>query len=692
MGRSRKRFTSGVRARLDARRAASILLALVFSLAFLPRLNGVAAQTQAPAGQTNEPAPTAASPFRLESISVGSDAELLTVFGSLKGLRPDAGAGETDTPLVSVLRDTLGDTDPENDRLRYVWPLSYTRPSAVQRVASAVPFLYTRVGGKKRAGKGELPPAVIDLSATGSDVWNRFMWLGLQNLLFNPYGILVKSATSAYDRNTRAYKQAHVIRALAILSLYESQSGTSSVFTPGELREIQARLMLTDKIFGGIVDDAYLERYYHNQTVAWRDTRGHNWELLRQRAEVEGLYFEPLPLPDGETMHALLWVAREDLAKNRARKFNGRFLNFGSPWTDNRLARWRGHTERRYFDAENRPVARDAPGARAVELIPLALYGLEHPKIPIMLVDFRDGGNPKRREMSRRILEDVTRNVLAVSKFGDIHYFLGRTVLDIVTGRRGMDMNQPTRLRAYAQLKLLLSLNASLDPGLREEISDRFERVSLNPLENDLEAEADFARTQYAALLDYARRAGGLAAKIERDRRAELVPLEHGRFARSFFRTANVISLGLYRHREDVRGPELRNRLDEGRRLAFHRRYLREVSKSTPLVEVAWDIEDVRRSLRFIAEQGARADAKTAAAAARIFARTEDDETRRLCLNSLYRINNETAKNELLRIYQSPAVDQQLRLLSADYLRMAVREEQRIKPADARIIASAIGQ
>ena len=355
--------------------------------------------------------------------------------------------------------------------------------------------------------------------------------LGLQISLFNPYGILVKSATSAYDRNTRAYKQAHVIRALAILSLYESQSGKSSVFTPTELHEIQARLMLTDKIFGGIVDDAYLERYYQNQTVAWRDTRGHNWELLRQRAEAEGLYFEPLPLPDGETMHALLWVAREDLAKNRGRKFNGRFLNFGSPWTDDRLARWRGHTERRYFDAENRPVARDAPGARSVELIPLALYGLEHPKIPIMLVDFRDGGNPKRREMSRRILEDVTRNVLAVSKFGDIHYFLGRTVLDFVTGRRGMDMNQPTRLRAYAQLKLLLSLSASLDPGLREEIDGRF-GASHHPLD-DLVRSAPRPRAL--------RRPALLRAPRRRTRARSTRPppdssLEHGLFARSFFR------------------------------------------------------------------------------------------------------------------------------------------------------------
>ena len=86
------------------------------------------------------------------------------------------------------------------------------------------------------------------------------------------------------------------------------------------------------------------------------------------------------------------------------------------------------------------------------------------------------------------------------------------------------------------------------------------------------------------------------------------------------------------------------------------------------------------------------ADAKTAAAAARIFARSNDDETRRLSLNCLYRINNETAKAELLRIYHTPVLDASLRSLCLEYLRMAVREEQRIARSDARTIATVIGQ
>ncbi|MDT5271533.1 MAG: hypothetical protein QOH49_3719 [Acidobacteriota bacterium] len=635
--------------------------------------------------------PAGPSPFRIETLPVGRDAQLLTVFGKLDGLRDEASQPE-EVPLVSILRDTLGDADPENDRLRQVWMLTYTSPTALQRFASAIPFLYGRVGDKKRASRKGLPPPVIDLADPKQDLWHRFMWLALQNVVFNPYGVVAKASTSALRRNSERYRQAHILRALAILSLYEAETGAESAFTQAESAEIQARLMLTSKTFGGLIDDAYLDEVLRRQNTQTLDSRGHNWELLRQRAETEGLYFEPLALPDGSATHALLWVSREDLQKNRGRKFGSRFLNIESPWDDSRLARWNGHTETRYVDAEGRPVASGAEGARRIELIPLALYGLDFPKIPALLVDFRDRLNPKRREMSHRVIEDVARNVLSLSRYGDVHYFLGRTVFDFVTSRRGIDVNQPTRLRAYSQLKLLLALDQTLDRDLRDEIGRRIETVSLNPLENDLEAEARLAREQYAALVAAAKSPDGLAARLDRDRREEMVPLEHGKTERVLLRFANVLSLGLYKHREPAAPESIRLTLDAERRLAFHKHFLQQVAKSTPVVEVVWNIEDVRRSLRYVAAANTRGDAGAARAAAQIFAQTNDAEARRLCLDCLYRINNEAAKTALLRIYQSPGVEPELRRLTAEYLRNALLEEQRITPEDARAIIAAIGQ
>ncbi|HEY0101563.1 MAG TPA: hypothetical protein VGB76_21735 [Pyrinomonadaceae bacterium] len=667
-----------------ARQTACIILVLFLLLHGASPL-AVAQDTADSAASTSAPAQTPQAGFRLERTPVSGGAELLTVFGSLDGLTQDRAA---DVPLVSILRDTLGDDAPENDRLRYVWMHTYTRPSIGQRAASAVPFLYSRVANNKRARTDSPPPHILDLAATDRDVWHRVFWNALQTLVFNPYSFTLKATTHAYRRNADDYRKAHIIRALAVLTIYQTESGAGEVFAPHELKEIQARLMLSQKTFGGLIDDLYLARVYEKQTSQWLDTRGHNWELLRQRAEAENLYFEPLELPDGNTTHALLWIARADVSAARSRRFDKRFLNLANPFGDKRLLRWRGFTETRYFDAQNRRVAAETPGARAVELIPLALYGLDHPKIPIMLVDFRDTLNPKAREMSQRVLQDVARATINLTRL-DLPYFLGRAVFDFVSERRGMDVNQPSRLRAYSQLKLLLALNASLDPHLREELSARLERVSLNPLENDMEAESRLARAQYAALLDYARRPDkGLNARLERDRRAELTPLVHSRPERILLRVANVASFGLYTHREYVAPEKQRATLDTARKLAHHRQFLREVARSSAAVEVQWKIEDVRRSLSFINEHGERADGKTAEAVGRIFAHTKDEETQKLCLSSLYRINNETAKNTLVRIYRDEAADARWRTLSAQYLRQAKRESQRISTSDARIIAT----
>jgi hypothetical protein len=311
----------------------------------------------------------------------------------------------------------------------------------------------------------------------------------------------------------------------------------------------------------------------------------------------------------------------------------------------------------KYVDAEGQTVENGQPGATAVEMIPLALYGLDYPKIPSLLVDFRDTYNPKKREMSRRALNDVTRNILSVSKFGNLPYFLGRSVYDFVTGRRGIDLNQPSRLQSYSQLKLLLALNDSMDPKLRDQLNGRAENVSLNPFDNDLNAEAKAAREQYDALVAFAKNPAGLAAKVDRDRRAELTSLEHSRNAQIFFRVANVLSFGRYVHRE-AETSDMETRLDIARRLDHHTRFLREVAKSTAQVEVAWNLDDIRRSLNFIADHGDKAGSNAATATSKIFSRTRDDEIRRACLESLSRINNNKARNELLKISQNQTLDQ----------------------------------
>jgi hypothetical protein len=75
--------------------------------------------------------------------------------------------------------------------------------------------------------------------------------------------------------------------------------------------------VLAQTTLGGIVSDGYLQRVRERETSTTVDVRGHNWELLRQRVEEEGLYFDPLTMPDGSATHALVWVARQDIESTR---------------------------------------------------------------------------------------------------------------------------------------------------------------------------------------------------------------------------------------------------------------------------------------------------------------------------------------------------------------------------------------
>lgn len=678
-----------------------------------------------PVASSIESAAPAQPQFKIERLPLKGGAELLTIFGRLDGVRSNGPSPVV--PLVSVVRDTLSDNDPENDRLRYVWMLTYTQPTIMKRIAAAIPFLYQHVGNRSRASQGP-PTPIIDLTNTSRQTWNHFFWTGLQNVFLDSYGIPLKAASRSYRRNATEYRTAHVTQALSILGNYEnlrqrsrdesellafrqdyaanapstSASGIndtatpllperSPAFTPGEMLELRARLILSGKTFGGLFGPDKFRETVEKRSLNSVDTMGHNWEMMRQRAEAEGLYFQPLNMPDGTATHVLLWIARADLAAPSTRSFNKRFLNIANPWQDARLRNWSGYTQTRYFDQDNRPTTADHPGARAMEMIPLALYGLDHPKIPALLVDFRDSLNPKGREMSQRVLNDLTTNIFSLSSFGSIPSFLGRRAYNFVTGRRGMDLNQPTRVNSYSELKLLLSFSGSLEPNLRREIERRLEAVSVNPLSNDNQIEIRLARQQYNALIEFANRPDGLPAMIKRDRRAEMVPLKHGLLARFFINLGNVVSFGRYVHRE-TETPEMSARLEMARRIERHTNLLSEVAKSSPQTEVAWDISEVKRSLQFLADRGAGANRSAARAVALIFGRTNDLEARRLCLDALYKINNQTAMNALLRLYREEPPDSDWRLAIAERLRKAVAEDRRMKPAEARAVLNQVGQ
>lgn len=675
----------------------ALTLAIVSTLFFSFSTKQIVAQkhseTLVSAGQAKKSSPVSSEDFekyfslekdfRIEKIPVEGGAEIITIFANLKGMRNSPGEKAEEIPLVSVLRDTLGDQKIENDRLRYVWMLTYTNPSMMQKAAAGVPFLYSRTTNKKEAGNG-LPPSIVDLNPSKKAIWDRAFWLVFRNLIINDFTMPLRAATLQYRENRVNYRRVSIARALAVLSVYEAIE-RKKVLTDAELRDIQAGLALSDKFFGSLMKKENLKRVYNTNQDSRTAMRARNWELLRQHSESQGLYFEPLQLPNGDATHAIVWLSLGDIEKNKNKPFESRFLNIKNPWQDARLNDWKGYSEVRWFDEKNYPVAPETPNAKPRTMIPLALYGLDYPKIPVVLIDFRDQNNPKMREMSRRVLTDITRNVLSISRFSNLPYFVGHYVYDFVMARRGIDMNQASRLNSYSQLKLLLALDASLEPDFRNEIADRLETVSLNPLENDLDVEIKLAKQQYENLVQYAKNPHGLPAQLSRERREEMMRIKHTNRQLMLYTLARVLSFGVYKHREKVT-PELLAEMDIRRQLDYHERYLREVAQLTVKPEIDSDVQAINRSLAFVAENGNTAGGKTAKAVAKIFAATERENLRVLALESLYKINNKTAKKELLAIYQDKKIDVRWRNISARYLQKAAEENQNIPAVNLKAI------
>src|ERR1700761_405687 len=431
------------------------------------------------------------STYYWQSKSVDGTEQLLTLF-----CRSCRAGGETDqdVPLVAVLRDTLGDSNPENDRVTYVWLLSYTHLNMGQRLLSAVPFFYWRVGDGSRSATDTAP--LMDLTAPQHPVLSEVSRDLLQWTALDPLVTPVRASSRAYRTNSSDYERLHLEEAIGYLR-QAPVSDTESALTQTELDTVIARLELRKRLLGGLVSERRAAQFGAEAGFEQERIRSKNWELLRQCAERTGLLFEPLALTGSSDKYAVLWFR-----VNAAAPVTGvpldpvwKLLNIRNPWEDERLRAWRGPTYTRTVDESGSLVPPDSPGAQKVQLAPLAVYALSYPKLPLLLVDFRDKLHIRRHEMTQRAINEITSGVIGISHFTNWYYYVAADLYDFVVSRHGATMDKAERLDCYSQFRVELALDHSLDADLRSDIQRRVNSFSLNPLEaEDREMQAALAR------------------------------------------------------------------------------------------------------------------------------------------------------------------------------------------------------
>jgi hypothetical protein len=455
------------------------------------------------------------SELRAETVDVSECGQLVIFFEELRAAGQNAGKSEI--PLLAVLRDTMGDNDPANDRLRQVWVFTYAAPSPAQRIAAGVPFFYHRSG--LDSGSSTRPPhPVLDMARPTRGLWSGIASSAVQSQVLDPIGSVARLTTHSYGGNLAEYRGTHVAEVLDILTRNPAQ--VTGALTPAEIESLVARLELSSKLFGRLAGDESLTSVYSGALERRTENRGHNWELLRQAAEQNGLYFEPLALDAAPDSFGVIWIAQRDAESGNHFNgaFDGQFLHIANPFHDERIPSWQGYSQLWTLDRDGVRAPDGTDGGVPVKMIPLAVYALNYPGVPLLLIDFRDGSHPQHTERRLRAANDVTAGVLGLTTFGSFSYFAAKTSFLFVHKRHGAATDRLSRRNAFIALRHALATGDSLDEGLRRELKTRVEKLDLDPAEKSWTQEVRAAWRQYDALIKFAADPSGLAKTIEQGR------------------------------------------------------------------------------------------------------------------------------------------------------------------------------
>ena len=534
------------------------------------------------------------SSYFWKSARVGDSAQLLTLFCRSCFGRD---AGDSEVPLVSVLRDTLGDRYPENDRVSYVWLLSAPHLGLGQKLLAAVPFFYWRVGeGSKDLTSHDLKPQV-NLTAPLNPVMSGFTRQLVQWTAFDPLTTWVRAPSRSYQANAADDMRFHLEETISYLR-HAPASNDADSLTAGQLKTVMARLELRKNLLGGLANRKHVVELADESNFENERIRSRNWELMRQCAEKTGLYFEPFDLGGTTGRYAILWYPIESQPPETGTSLKPvwRLLNISDPRADGSLQNWNGLSFQRQLDDAGRLLPIGANGAREVRMIPLAFYSLTYPNAPLLLVDFRDKLHIRRHEMLQRAINEVTSGIIGISHFTNWYYYAGAMAYNFVSSRHGSAVNQAQRLDSYSQFRADLALDRNIDRRLYAELSRRSNSLRVSPLDTTANNSTVLAQARYDLLLSQTDGGSALLARLDKDRRAEAANFGQSVKSSVAHHLLHFATLGIYTHRVRAGHFDL-NQLNAQRRFSSALGFLDGVIENGTPPEAGFSAGAIRSSI-----------------------------------------------------------------------------------------------
>lgn len=540
---------------------------------------------------------TAATPPResryyWEATAIGDTADLVTLF--CRSCYVEAGA-ERDIPLVAVLRDTLGDSDSESDRISCVWLLPYSRIGAKQNILSAVPFFWRHVS--QGAGDGIQNAPITDLTRPEHPTLAALGRTLLQWIVLDRNTMPLRAVSRAYRANQLDNERLHLEEAITYLDA-APVSESRSALTQKQVDTIVARLELRKHLLGGLVAESRATHIGEESEFERKHVRSRNWELLRQCADKTGLLFEPLDIAGTASDYAMLWFPLNPMPKPDGSSLDSiwKLLNIKDPWGDQRLQQWKGITFSRSLDGNGSLLSAGASGVKQLRLVPLCIYSMTYSKMPLLLIDFRDKLHVRKHELAQRAITEITAGVIGISHFTNWYYYLGLSVYEFVAARHGSAVDQSARLDSYAQFRVELALDQELDAALRKEMESRVESIIVNPLIEPASREMQVAAEHYAALRAETEANGGVRAELDEERRSEIASFGETTRKRLAESLLHEVTFGLYRRRADSDAGDVA-KLNRYRRVEYQLNFLNEVVETGSRPEITYEGALLRASV-----------------------------------------------------------------------------------------------
>jgi hypothetical protein len=210
--------------------------------------------------------------------------------------------------------------------------------------------------------------------------------------VLDPISTSVRATTRAYQNNKSDHERLHLEEAESYLQSAPAADDDSGL-NETELNTVIAPLELRKYLLGGLVGNRWAAEIGEDANLEQERVRARNWELLRQCADKTGLVFEPIDLAGAKDQYAVLWYPLDQTSPPEGIALGPvwKLLNLNDPYVQ-RAKLLNSTKYERTIDGH------------AFQLVPLGVYSLTYPKMPLLMIDFRDTTHPWRYELTQRAI------------------------------------------------------------------------------------------------------------------------------------------------------------------------------------------------------------------------------------------------------------------------------------------------